>query len=76
MPDMEKTIRVLETMLMTVHTSLSETERDAIRTAVALLKEQEAEISFLKGMQLKTIHNMSDEDIGDAVAELLRLERR
>ena len=42
MPDIEKTIRVLETMLMTVHTSLSETERDAIRAAAELLKKQKA----------------------------------
>lgn len=39
MPDKEETIRVLETMLITI--SLSETERDAIRTAAELLKEQE-----------------------------------
>ena len=47
---------------------------DAIKDALALIKEQEAEISFLKGMQLKTIHNMSEEDIGNAVAELLQLK--
>lgn len=45
-----------------------------IEDTITLLKEQEAEISFLKGMQLKTIHNMSEGDIGDAVAKVLRLK--
>lgn len=41
--------------------------------AIALLKEQEAEIAFLKAMQLQTVHNMSNEDIGNAVRNVLRL---
>ncbi len=43
------------------------------RDALELLKEQEAEIAFLKAMQLQTIHNMSNEDIGNAVRNILRL---
>ena len=42
MPDVEKTIAVLELMLAMGPTSFSETEKDAIRAAVELLKEQEA----------------------------------
>ena len=38
-----------------------------------MLKEQEAEIAFLKAMQLQTVHNMSNEDIGNAVRNVLRL---
>jgi hypothetical protein len=56
MPDREKTIRVLETMLMTSHTSLSETELDAIRTAVELLKEQEGPKQIVR-KQCKIEHN-------------------
>ena len=41
--------------------------------ALELLNEQEAEIAFLKAMQLQTIHNMSNEDIGNAVRNVLRL---
>lgn len=41
--------------------------------ALALLKEQDAEIAFLKAMQLQTVHNMSNEDIGNAVRNVLRL---
>ena len=40
---------------------------------LAVLKEQEAEIAFLKAMQLQTVHNMSNEDIGNAVRNVLRL---
>ena len=40
---------------------------------LALLKEQESEIAFLKAIQLKTVHNMSNEDIGNAVRNVLRL---
>ena len=43
------------------------------RDALALLQEQEAEIAFLKAMQLQTVHNMSNEDIGNAVRDVLRL---
>ena len=51
--------------------------RNFLRTiddTIELLKEQEAEISFLKGMQLQTVHNMSDEDIGNAVAQVIGLK--
>ena len=40
---------------------------------LAVLKEQEAEIAFLKAMQLQTVHNMSNEDISNAVRNVLRL---
>ena len=40
---------------------------------IAMLKEQKAEIAFLKAMQLQTVHNMSNEDIGNAVRNVLRL---
>ena len=43
------------------------------KDALELLKEQEAEIAFLKAMQLQTVHNMSNEDIGNAVRNVLRL---
>ena len=43
------------------------------RDVLVLLKEQEAEIAFLKAMQLQTVHNMSNEDIGNAVRNVLRL---
>ena len=43
------------------------------RDALALLKKQEEEIAFLKAMQLQTVHNMSNEDIGNAVRNVLRL---
>ena len=38
----EQVKTVLDLMLTTAHTSLCETEKDAIRTAAELLKEQEA----------------------------------
>lgn len=40
---------------------------------LALLEEKEAEIASLKAMQLQTVHNMSNEDIGNAVRNVLRL---
>ena len=45
----------------------------AIDEIIALLEGQEAEIAFLKAMQLQTVHNMSNEDIGNAVRNVLRL---
>lgn len=42
--------------------------------ALALLKEQEQEIAFLKKMQLQTIGNMSEEDIGNSVAKILGIK--
>lgn len=47
--------------------------QEQAKEIVALLKEQEAEIAFLKAMQLQTVHNMSNEDIGNAVRNVLRL---
>ena len=46
---------------------------DLLQYTVALLKEQDEEIAFLKAMQLQTVHNMSNEDIGNAVRNVLRL---
>jgi hypothetical protein len=52
-------------------------DRERICTdALALLKEQKQEIEFLKAMQLQTVHNMTEEDIGNAVARVLGLKGR
>lgn len=74
----EKVIKRLETQLDYLQ---KYADADAILTLtqeqakeiVALLKEQEAEIAFLKALQLQTVHNMSNEDIGNAVRNVLRL---
>lgn len=84
MPDRDKVIKGLEQCISVDETCTGCPYEGTVCTttlnsdALALIKEQEAEISFLKGMQLKTIHtqNMSDEDIGDAVAKLLQLKGR
>lgn len=39
--------------------------------ALELLKEQQAEINFLKAMQLKTVHNMSEQELGEIVKDVL-----
>jgi hypothetical protein len=53
----------------------SDSEVQNIAKAVlALLKEQEQEIAFLKKMQLQTIGNMSEEDIGNSVAKILGIK--
>ena len=39
------------------------------KDAIAMLKQQEAEIAFLKA-KLQPVHNMSNEDIGNAVRSL------
>lgn len=49
---------------------------DSLTDAIALLKEQEDEIAFLKKMQLQTVHNMREEDIGEAVARILNFGGR
>ena len=48
---------------------------DLFMDILDLLKNQKEEIAFLKGMQLQTTHNMSDEDIGNAVIKVLGLGR-
>ena len=84
MADMEKIIKALECCSQPAirkciecpyesycyHDSLCDI---AIHDALVLLKEQEAEIAFLKAMQLQTVHNMSNGDIGNAVRNVLRL---
>lgn len=46
---------------------------DLFMDVLELLKEQDAEIAFLKAMQMQTVHNMSNEAIGNAVRNVLRL---
>jgi hypothetical protein len=48
-------------------------DHEMLKAVLALLKEQDVEIAFLKEMQLQTVHNMSNEDIGNAVRNVLRL---
>lgn len=75
MIDREKVIKELEERIKVAEECMENPmfTPDAIRTIVDLLKEQEAEIAFLKAMQLQTVHNMSNEDIGNAVRNVLRL---
>ena len=42
-----------------------------LNDALELLKEQQAEISFLKAMQLKTVHNMGEQELGEIVKDVL-----
>jgi hypothetical protein len=69
----EKVIEGLEKVWDAFNHMEHELYADYVFDALALLKEQEAEIAFLKAMQLQTVHNMSDEDIGNAVRNVLRL---
>lgn len=50
----------------------------AISDAIALLKKQEQEIAFLKAMQLQTVKDMNESELGRIVGETLwfRIERR
>jgi hypothetical protein len=85
MPDREKIIKGLTACRKTFCESCPYNATDVKNTnpiclinemlsdAIDLLKEQEAEIAFLKAMQLQTVHNMSNEDIGNAVRNVLRL---
>ena len=77
--DREKVIEGLETIKRFFGYGLPSTAEmfdsyyGILNDAIAMLKEQEAEIAFLKAMQLQTVHNMSNEDIGNAVRNVLRL---
>ena len=83
MADIEKVIKGLESckhpFCQTADCPYAPWDRDLtckdelFDDALELLKEQEAEIAFLKAMQLQTVHNMSNEDIGNAVRNVLRL---
>lgn len=44
---------------------------EKINNVIELLKEQQAEINFLKTMQLKTVHNMSEQELGEIVKDVL-----
>lgn len=44
---------------------------EKINNVIELLKEQQAEINFLKAMQLKTVHNMSEQELGEIVKDVL-----
>lgn len=51
---------------------------DVLKEILALLKEQEREIAFLKTMQLQTVNNMNESELGRIVGETLgfRIKRR
>ena len=74
--DREKVIKGLQNLRDAISTDFIHEADQAVGTiddALALIKEQETEIAFLKAMQLQTVHNMSNEDIGNAVRNVLRL---
>lgn len=75
MPDRETVIKEYEDYVNSYIslTTSHDYEFEMHKAVLSLLKEQEAEIAFLKAMQLQTIHNMSNEDIGNAVRNVLRL---
>ena len=41
------------------------------RDAVSVIKSQQAEIAFLKGMQLQTVKDMDDVELGRSVGKML-----
>ena len=69
MPDREKVIKDLE-FCVNGHYKV---ELSLATKILALLKEQEQEIQFLKAMQLQTVNYMNEEDLGTAVAKSLGL---
>lgn len=76
MIDREKVIRDLRYIKSFGRVGNKPQLTEIAESAIELLEEKEAEISFLKGMQLQTMHNMSDEDIGNAVAQVIGLKDR
>ena len=71
--DRKKFIEQLENEAIATDAGYVEVPLFIFREIIALLKEQDEEIAFLKAMQLQTVHNMSNEDIGNAVRNVLRL---